>query len=176
MNSTSPMQTLLALTLGGVLVCLVIFRPNTVRRLFGVDNVPGNDGEVQVFRDKLRARAESVAKEMGVADREYRRHEREVHTVRRAFSELMQDARLQDTEYPALWKEAGQRADLELVAEFYSLQRQVAAARRDLATGGNPNEWAGIVDEGRNKAQRLAEDTQRRQAALLQLKEKFVRR
>lgn len=176
MNTSNPFHAVLALIVIGSLVCFALFRPNSVRKLFGVDSASGTDGEIQVLRDKLRARADLVSREMAAAAREYRRHEQEVRTLRAALGQLMRHEAIRVSEYPQLWQEASQGADPELVAEFESLGKQVAVARQDLATGGNPNEWSGILDEGRKKAERLADETKRRREVLLQLKEKFLSR
>lgn len=175
MNTTNPLHVVLALALVGALVCFAIFRPNSIRRLFGIDGVSGTDGEVQVLRDKLKARAENVAREMAQAGKGHGRLEKEIDHLRHSLDALMRHAAIEDTEYPDLWREAARRPDEELVAEFDSLAKQVGAARRDLAAGGNPREWGGILDEARKKAQLLAEDTGRRREALEQIKRKFVR-
>jgi hypothetical protein len=175
MNQTSAFQTVLALVLAAVVVCFVIFRPNTIRRLFGTDTTAGTDSEVQVLRDRLRARTEHVVKEIDAATDDYNRLEKEVVRLKPALDVVMKHKDLQETEYPDLCREAAKKPDGEFLAEFYSLAKQVSAARRDLDAGGNPKEWEGIVDDSRKKAQMLSEDSKRRRAALEQIKQKFLR-
>jgi hypothetical protein len=174
MNASTPLYLVVAFLVIGIAVGFAIFRPNTVRGWFGMDTGPGSEPELQVLREKLKARADNIADEMAAVAKDYDRLEKDIAPLRRPLGELMRHPKLRNTEWAELWKEAAQRPDKELLAEFTALAKQVGVAKRDLEADGNPKVWEPILDDGRKKAKVLADDTQRRRDALDQIKQKFV--
>lgn len=156
------LSTVLACAIIGALVCVAYFRTRIT---------PEPKDEVQI----LRTRAEIVAIEMAAAARDYRHLEEEVRALRPATRRLMEDEGVRNSEWPELWWKVSRGADPEMVAEFHTLAGLVKVPWRDLATGGDPHELGGILEEARKKAEWLNDETRRRRAALLQLEETMKR-
>jgi hypothetical protein len=176
MQGNGLLGTVVVVLILGVVGGLLAYRPNTIRRLFGKDEPPGNEAQVQVERDKLLNRAKKVRREMNAAEQDYRRLESELApTLKRSLDNIMKLEALQLTDYPGLWHDAKKPPEEDLLAEFRSLRDRVEEARHDLANGGNPKDWESLIDDGQKKSQELADDTKRRRDAFESIKAVFVK-